>query len=417
MGEYRDRLIDTSISRALTTFGAVIIDGARAVGKTTTALHHSSSSVRLDASPDISTLAATAPDVVLAGETPRLIDEWQLAPSIWNAVRHEVDLRTRPGQFILTGSSTPADDLTRHSGAGRFRRLTLRPMSLAESGESTKTVQLGSLFDGGQIAGLGGPSVADYTNLIVRGGWPALVGDPTRSPTDYLSSYLDDVARTDLPAAGSPVDPIRMRALIRAIARNVASEISSTKLAAEAELDRVELSAQSVRKYLDALTRVGVLEEQPAWLPHLRSAVRQRVSPKWHFVDPSLAAAALGASARNLLEDPKSLGFLFESLAVRDLRIYAETLGGAVSHYRDEQNLEVDAIIDLPDGRWAAFEVKLGGDAAIDAASASLHKLARKVSDARRGSLASLNVVTGGNVSLTRADGVNVVALGHLSAT
>ncbi len=417
MDVYRDRVADRAIEAGLATFGALILEGPRAVGKTTTALQHAASSVRLDSSPDLLTLTETAPDVVLSGDTPRLIDEWQLAPTIWNAARHEVDTRGTVGQFILTGSTTPADDVTRHSGAGRFRRIVLRPMTLSESGESVGAVAFPALFDGAPVAGLGGPTVEDYVRLIVRGGWPALVQQPSRSPTDYLVSYLDDVARTDLPAAGARVDPIRMRALMRSLARNVATETSATRLAADAEVDTSDgVSAQSVRKYLDALTRLHVLEEQPAWRAHLRSAVRQRVSPKWHFVDPSLAAAALEASPRTLLDDPRTLGFFFESLVIRDLRVYAGALGGTVTHYRDEQGLEVDAIVDLPDGRWAAFEVKLGGQTGIEAAAQSLHKLAAKVSTARTASLCSLNVITAGTTSLTRPDGVNVVSLGHLAA-
>ncbi|WP_156164971.1 ATP-binding protein [Demequina silvatica] len=405
------------IDDALATFGAVILEGPRASGKTTTALQHARSSVRLDASPDMLGLAQAAPDVVLTGDVPRLVDEWQLAPGLWNAARHAVDTRGIPGQFILTGSATPADDVTRHTGAGRFRRLALRPMSLAESGDSIGAVSFPRVLAGERVAGLGGASVPDYARLIVRGGWPALVQDVRREPTTFLRSYLDDVARTDLPASQLAVDPIRMRALLRALARNTATEAPATRLAKEAELSPgpVGLSAQTARKYLDALTRVHVLEEQPAWAPHLRSAIRLRVSPKWHLACPSLAAAALGATPASLLEDPRTLGFLFESLAVRDLRVYADALGGTVTHYRDEQNDEVDAIVELPDGTWSAFEIKLGGSAAIDAASAGLRKLAGKVSAARAASLASLNVLTAGNTSVTRPDGVNVIALGHLT--
>lgn len=417
MPQYRRRIIDQAINTALATFGALVLEGPRAVGKTTTALQHTASSARLDSSPDLVTLAETAPEVVLSGETPRLIDEWQLAPTIWNAVRHAVDTRGTAGQFILTGSATPADDVTRHSGAGRFRRTILRPMTLSESGESIGAVSFATLFDSTTIAGLGGPTIEDYVRLIVRGGWPALVQQPDRSATDYLGAYLDDVARSDLPAAGARVDPVRMRALMRSLARNVATEAPATRLAAEAEVEeKAGVSAQSVRKYLDVLARVHVLEEQPAWRPHLRSAIRQRVSSKWHFIDPSLAAAALEASPRTLLDDPKTLGFFFESLVIRDLRVYADTLGGKVTHYRDEGGLEIDAVVDLPDGRWAAFEVKLGGQTGVEAAAQSLHKLAAKVGPAHAARLSSLNVITAGTTSLTRPDQVNVIALGHFSA-
>jgi predicted AAA+ superfamily ATPase len=285
-------------------------------------------------------------------------------------------------------------------------------MALVESGEGSGEVGLRTLFGGGRAAAIGGPTVEDYVALAVRGGWPALVNQPTRSARDYLTSYLDDIARVDLPGADVHVDPQRMRALQRSLARNVATEIAATKLGAEADI-----SPQTVRSYLDALTRVFVVEKQPAWAPRLRSRVRLRVQPKWHFTDPSLAAAALGASTRSLLDDLPTFGFLFESLCVRDLRVYADAIGGVVYHYRDETGLEVDAIVELADGRWAAFEVKLGGARAVDSAAASLAALAAKVSDASRAQLSALVVLTAGATSYTRPDGVHVVSLGHLGPT
>jgi predicted AAA+ superfamily ATPase len=420
MVEYRPRLVDHLVKEALSTFGAVIIEGPRAVGKTSTGSEVCASVVRLDESPDVAALAETSPGTILAGPTPRLIDEWQLAPSLWNAVRHEVDRRGSPGQFVMTGSATPIDDITRHSGAGRFRRVTLRPMTLAESGESTRAVRFAALFDGDHVGGIGGPTVEEYARLVARGGWPALVAQPDRSPLQFLSAYLDDIARVDLPGAEVRVDPLRMRALLRAVARNVATEATAVMLATEAAImddqHPASPSAQSVRKYLDALTRVFVIEEQQAWAPNLRSKVRLRVRPKWHFVDPSLAVAALGAEPQRLLDDLNTFGLLFESLAIRDLRAYAQTMDGTVYHYRDSNGLEVDAIVELPDGRWAAFEVKLGGSRNIDAAAANLASLVRKLDARQVERLTSLNVITGGTTSHTRPDGVNVVSLGHLTA-
>jgi len=416
---YRQRIVDQIVHGAMETFGAVIIQGPRAAGKTTTGLQVSASSIRLDSSPEVAALAETSPGTVLRGKTPRLLDEWQLAPTLWNSVRHEVDERALPGQFILTGSATPADDITRHSGAGRFLRVTLRPMTLAESGESIEAFTLADLFDGATIGGVGGPTVEEYTDLLVRGGWPALVAQPSRSPRDYLSSYLDDVARVDLPHADLRADPMRMRALIRALARNISTEIPASKLSKESEIGDpgTGVSAQTVRKYLDALTRVFVVEEQPAWATHLRSKVRLRTQPKWHFIDPSLAAAAIGASRGALLNDLNTLGLLFESLCIRDLRVYAQQLAGAVYHYRDEVGLEVDAIVELNDGRWAAFEVKMGGSKNIELAANNLKALKSKVSEKRSSQLASLNILTAGSTSYTRPDGINVVALGHLGAS
>jgi predicted AAA+ superfamily ATPase len=422
MVDYIARTADASIRRALRTFGGVVVEGARAAGKTTTALRQAQSSVRMDASPELVALAEVAPDEILAGRVPRLIDEWQLAPTLWNAARHAVDDRGLPGQFLLTGSATPADDVTRHSGAGRFGHVRLRTLSLAESGESLAAVPFADVVAGRSVSALGGPSVRDYAGYIARGGWPALVRDPDRLASEYLRSYLSDIARVDIPASDLRVDPLRMRALIDALARNVATEVSAARLGRDARVSGSEpgedpgIAAATVRRYLDALARVNVLEEQPAWRPHLRSAVRQRVSPKWHFVDPSLAAAALDAGVDAMLADPETLGFLFESLAVRDLRIYAEALGATVSHYRDETGLEVDAIVELPGGRWAAFEVKLGGTKAIDAAAEHLQMLAGKVDAAHRERLSALVVLTAGAVSLSRPDGVSVVALGHLAA-
>lgn len=421
MSTYLTRVADRALREALETFGAVILQGPRAVGKTTSGLQVAASSVRLDASPDLVTLANVSPKTLLDGAVPRLIDEWQLAPTLWNAVRHEVDRLASPGRFILTGSATPADDRTRHSGAGRFRRITLRPMTLAESGDTIAAGTLRDLLEGKTVSGLGGPGIEDYARLIVRGGWPALVLHPKRSARDYLTSYLEDVARVDLPGNDISVDPLRMLALMRAIARNTATERSAVKLSEEAGIDLTGvpgqgISAQSVRKYLDALSRIFVLEELPAWAPHLRSKVRLRVQPKWHFVDPSLAAAALAASPEALMADLDTFGLLFESLCVRDLRVHAEALGGSVYHYRDETGLEVDAIVELSDGTWSAFEVKLGGAKRVDAAAVNLAKLAGKVSEQRAARLRALAVITAGEASYTRVDGVHVVALGHLSA-
>lgn len=417
MTTYRHRLVDDLVRDALATFGAVIIQGPRASGKTTTGLQVSESSVRLDSDPQLPAIAEVSPGVVLSGDTPRLIDEWQLAPTLWNAVRHEVDQRSVPGQFVLTGSATPPDDITRHSGAGRFRRITLRPMTLSESGETTGAISFAGLFSGDPVAGIGGPTVADYASLLVRGGWPDLVLQPNRSPQDYLGSYLDDIARVDLPGVEVRTDPLRVRALIRALARNTSTEISAAKLSQEAEIGAAgtAVSAQTIRKYIDALTRVFVIEEQPAWAPHLRSRVRLRTQPKWHFIDPSLAVAALGAGPEMLLDDLSTLGLLFESLCIRDLRVLAQPFGGTVYHYRDSNGLEVDAVVERTDGRWVAFEVKLGGSRNIDTAAGHLRTLANKVSQQRSDQLASLNVLTAGNTSYTREDGVNVVALGHLA--
>ncbi|QIM15668.1 ATP-binding protein [Leucobacter insecticola] len=410
MGGSWQRIVDDAVRVDLRTFGVLVLEGPRASGKTETGLQYANSSVRLDSDPALVALAETTPTLVLEGGTPRLVDEWQLAPLLWNAARHTIDERGTPGQFIFAGSATPSDDHTRHSGAGRFGRLLVHPMSLSESRESTGHVRLSALMQGETPAGLGGLDVPGYSHAIARGGWPALVTNPKRDPVRYLQSYLDDVARVDLRGLGLRFDPARVSALLRAIARNVAGERTATKLAVEADI-----SAQSSRQYIDALTRVFVVEELPAWSTHLRSNVRMRVQPKWHFVDPSLTVAALDGDEQRLLQDLNLFGFLFESLCIRDLRVYSQALGGRVYHYRDSSGLEVDAIVELRDGTWSAFEVKMGGSQAIEQAASNLKKLKSKVASNRQRELGSLTVLTAGNTSYAREDGVNVVSLGHLT--
>lgn len=411
MAEYWPRVVDSRLSRSLASLGGVLLDGSRASGKSETALAHAGSAIRLDTSPQVRQIAQVMPERVLQGAVPRVVDEWQLAPELWNVARAEIDRRQQSGQFIFTGSAAPADDVTRHSGAGRFGRLTLRPMSLQESRDSLNEVSFSGLFEGEKPSGFGGLTVPDYASLTVRGGWPALVTGKASDPNVYLGAYLDSIARAELPADLPKADPIRMQALLRAIARNTATEANQGKLAAEADLN-----PRTVRSYLDTLTRVFVLEEQPAWSPKLRSNVRKRVKPKWHFVDPSLAAQLLGCTADRLVNDLETFGFLFESLCVRDLRVYASVLDGTVFHYRDETGLEVDAIVQLRDGRWIAIEVKLGGERAIEQAARNLRVFAEKVDDIHRDQLCGLVILTAGEASYPRDDGTMVVSLGHLCA-
>ena len=377
---YRSRLIDDRIARKLRSSGAVLIRGARQVGKTTTALQHARSHVRLD-SPASRELAQLEPGVVLAGPIPRLIDEWQVVPAIWNSVRHEIDERQAKGQFLLTGSAVPSDDLTRHSGAGRIARVTLRPMSLAESGDSLAKVRFASLWEGWDAGALGGPTVSDYASLIVRGGWPGLIDVSAADAADALVDYVDNLASVDLRSLAAPPDPLRMSALIKSLARNTATEASLVKLADDSQIADRAPSGQTVRKYLDQLAQIYVLDELAAWPVHLRSSITRRVKPKWFFVCPSLSAAALRATPTALLDDLETLGLLFESLAIRDLRAYADTIDAQVYHYRDSEGLEIDAIVEAPDGRWAGFEVKLGGQSAIDQAVANLSRLRARLTD------------------------------------
>jgi len=417
MNAYRPRLLDALVARKLQTTGAVVLRGPRAVGKTTTALHHAKSSVRLDQRQELIHAAELTPETLLAGPVPRLIDEWQLAPSIWNSIRAEIDARGQPGQFILTGSAAPAADQTRHTGAGRMARLTLRPMTLLEQSVSTGQVRLTDLFSKDvSVGGMGGPTVPEYAELIVKGGWPALQRLNAPAAMDALTDYVDNLADVDLRTLDGRPDPIRMTALLRVLARNTSTEAALQKLASEAEIPSGNLSVPTVRKYLDQLTRIFVLEELPAWRPHIRSSIQTRVKPKWHFVDPSLATAALGISSDRLLEDLNAMGLLFESMVVRDLRVYADVVDAKVFHYRDSTGLEIDAIVERRDGAWVGVEVKLGGEKAIEEAVVSFGKLRTRLTNRRLGHLAALCVVTGGQTSYTRPDGIHVISVGHLRA-
>jgi len=418
MENYNKRLLDGKIEKKLKSTGGILLKGVRFCGKTTTALHHAASSIRLDKSEMLREQAALAPQIVLQGETPRLLDEWQLVPSIWNAVRAEIDERAAKGQFILTGSASPSDDFSTHTGAGRIARLTLRTMSLFESNNSIKVVKFNELFSKQtEIGGLGGAELIDYANSIVRGGMPALINETPEIAQEAMIDYVENITYVDMRTLPIPPTPERIAALIRSLSRNISTEASLEKLAAETGFtDKPAMAASTVRKYLDQLSEIFVLEELLAWKTHIRSSVQQRIKPKWHFVDPSIATAALRILPNGLLNDFDTFGLFFESMAIRDLRIYADTLDGKVYHYRDSSGLEIDAVVELPNETWAAFEIKLGSTKSIDDAAENLQKLLNRLTPEKAAQCASLNVLIAGTSSYTRKDGVNVVSLGHLYA-
>jgi predicted AAA+ superfamily ATPase len=267
---------------------------------------------------------------------------------------------------------------------------------------------------GSELSGFGGMTVEDYAEKTVCGGWPGLIGRPVGAAREALIDYIENISAVDLRTLESPPSPQRISSLIKALARNISTEASISTLANEAEIFDGELTAQTARKYLDQLSQIYILEELPAWGAHIRSSIRMRVKPKWHFIDPSLAAAALRVTPDSLLSDLNAFGFFFESLAIRDLRVYADAVGASVSHYRDSSNLEIDAIIERYDGKWAAVEIKLGGDKAIDEAVSNFIKLKRRFTEKKLSDLTSCTIVTAGQSSYTRPDGVNIIALGHL---
>ncbi len=420
--EYWPRVADAELKQRLNRSGAVLIEGPRACGKTATARQLAASGVRLDADRSARWAASADPGFLLQGETPRLIDEWQLAPDIWNHVRHAVDDRPGRGHFILTGSAVPPDDITRHTGAGRIGRLRLRPMSLLELRRSTGEVSLARLLAGDPVPGVAAKlTVRELAELVCVGGWPGHLGssfdDPPLSVDDAMAEnrdYLGEVCRTDIRRVdGSDRDPSRVGRFLQSLGRSVATCASMARLARDAGGPDQHLSNHTAHSYMTALERLMLVEDQPPWSPHLRSRSRLRAASRRHFVDPSLAVAALSAAPDHLLYDFEWFGFLFESMVVRDLRIYAQANGASVYHYRDNTGLEVDAVVEVGPGRWAAFEIKLGASR-VDEGAKTLLKFGDRVDTDRCGEPAALGVIVGSGYGYARPDGVRVIPVGGL---
>ena len=412
---YHPRVVDLELAERLQATGAVVVEGPRACGKTTTAQQIAASQVRLDVDDTARHLASLEPGRVLVGDVPRLIDEWQLEPAIWNHVRRAVDDRRLPGQFILTGSAVPVDDATRHSGAGRLTRLRMRTLSLFELGRSSGEISLSGLLAGERSAA--GRSVIpldDLAELISVGGWPVNLGRATGLALRANRDHLDEIARLDISNGdGRKRDPVRVGMLLRSLARNIATPAAIATLASDTGEGMAAIKAHTAADYLRALERIMIVENQPPWPTHLRSKSVLRSKPVRHLVDPSLAVAAVRAAPARLLRDLHFLGLLFESMVVRDLRVYAEATDAEVFHYREKGGLEVDAIVQANDGRWAAFEVKLG-EGRADQAAANLLRLAQRVDPVRMGEPAVLGVIVSSGYGYTRDDGVSVIPIGAL---
>jgi len=409
---YKSRVIDAELQTLLSATGAVIIEGPRASGKTSSARQVAASEVLLDIDDNAKAAAAVDPSLVLAGDSPRLIDEWQIEPKIWNHVRREVDKRKLTGQFILTGSSVPADDVTRHTGAGRISRLTMRPMTLYETGHSTGDISLEALLAGDQQKSVdSGITVPLLAERITIGGWPALLDLEVNQAIPALRGYVNEIARSDISRVDQiRRDPHKVRNLLKSLARNTASTPTITTLALDSSGSKKVIDEDTVRTYLDNLHRLFVIEDLPGWDPNIRSRARIRSTPKRHFVDPSLAAATLRLTPERMLSDLKMMGFLFESLAVRDLRVYAQAHDATVHYYRDNTGLEVDAVVEDSSGNWAAFEIKLG-HGYIDEAASHLKRFAARIDS---NSSRSLSIIVGTGLGYTRDDGINIVPIGSL---
>lgn len=415
--EYLPRVVEAHIARALDTTSGAVLEGPRGCGKTLTGLHHARSSVRLDLTQAAIELAELDPSSVLAGAAPKLIDEWQLAPSLWNRISQEIDDGHQPGRYILTSSAT-SSDRHRYSSVDRFTHLRMRPMSLAENQRSTGQVSLAGLAHGRRLTGIRSPlSYRDLAAEAVRGGWPALAGASLPDAMEFNSAYLNDLTSTDLRAAGpTRHDPTRVGLLLASLARNIATEATLASLVADMAVHGGHVDRNTVRTYLDALARVFAYEEQAAWKVPLRSRARLRSQPKVHLADPALACAALRLTPDHLTDDPAHFGRIFEAMVVRDLRAYLDNTGSRLYHYRDESGLMIDAVIEFADTGWSAIEIELG-DHRIESAESRLLKLRDERVDLDHvGPPRFLAVITGGTTGYTLRTGIHVIPLATLAA-
>ena len=415
---YRPRIIDRQVEEYLSAFGAVCIEGPKWCGKTWTSSYHSRSEIYIgDPAGNFQNrqLAELSPALVLEGETPRLIDEWQEVPPLWDAVRYQVDQNPQKGQFILTGSATPNHKGILHSGAGRIARLRMRPMSLWESGDSSGKVSLQSLCHGEMTPAMTGEvDLKALIGLIIRGGWPGSLGLSSEQaallPAEYLNAVIDDdVYRMD----GIKRDTHKMRLLLRSLARNESTTATNRTLIRDVKaIDDADIDSNTIAAYLDIFKRLFITDNQPPFSVGIRSSVRIKQAEKRHLADPSLACALLKATPASLLGDLETLGFLFEALCERDLRIYAESFGASLYHYQDYKNQEIDAVIELPDGTWCAFEIKLGANQ-IDAAASNLLEIKKQIEEDPKGKPPAVLCVLCGmaNAAYQRPDGVFVVPI------
>lgn len=420
--EYKHRIADGILEKTLRSKGAVLIEGPKWCGKTTTAEQQARSILYMDNPASFESnlqMAEIDPGILLEGDTPRLVDEWQLAPKLWDTMRFEVDHRHQVGQFILTGSAVPSDEESmKHSGTGRFSWLTMRPMSLYESGESNGKVSLSHLFESREnIVATNSLRIDDIAFLICRGGWPfacSLQGDAALAQAfDYVDAVIKkDVSRVD----GTNRNITTTRLLMRSYARNQGSQATIGTIVADMMTnDENEIGIKTAGSYLDALRKIFVIEDSEAWNPNLRSKTAIRTANTRYFIDPSIGTAVLGLGPKDLINDLNTMGLFFETLCVRDLRIFADALDGQVFHYRDKSGLECDAVIHLRNGRYGLVEIKLGGDRLINEGASNLLALVDKINTDKMKEPSFLMVLTGtGDFAYRRKDGVYVVPIGCL---
>lgn len=422
MKQYKARIADGILKRKLEGKGAVLIEGPKWCGKTTTAEQIAESVLYMD-EPETREqnvmMASLNPKRLLNGTCPRLIDEWQIAPKLWDAVRFEVDHRGELGQFILTGSAVPPEtkEIT-HSGTGRFTWLTMRPMSLYESGDSTGEVSLSELFKAPEYVDGGSSIDLDrLAFLVCRGGWPQSIDMRDEIALDQATDYYDGLVHSDINRAdGIEKNAERVKRLMRSLARNQGSQTANTVIAEDiAANDSASMDDNTVALYINALKKIFVVEDMPAWNPNLRSKTAIRSSDTRYFVDPSIAVAALGIGPEDLMADLKTFGLLFETMCVRDLRVFADAMNGQIYHYRDKNGLECDAVVHLRNGNFGLVEIKLGGDKLIEEGAKNLKTLSSKIDTEKMKSPAFMMILTGvGDYAYRREDGVYVVPIGCL---
>ena len=416
--KYLPRIVDKEINELMEIMGAVLIEGCKWCGKSTTGLYHAKSVIEFqnpDRKEEYDNIRNTKPSLFLNGEKPRMFDEWQMYPVIWDSVRTDVDHTGLKGQYILIGSAKPSEGETMHTGTGRISRVLMRPMSLFESNESTGEVSFADIIAGKDISGVSKLSLEDLASIIVRGGWPASISIKSDAKYRIAKEYVKSLIHEEVKSVdGVERNTLKMQSVLRSLARNISTQVSNSTI--EADIRKTsddDISRPTLTDYLNTLEKLFVIEDVKATNLNLRSKYALRTKPKKYFVDPSIATAILDLKPIDLINDLNTFGFMFESLCIRDLKIYTESLGGEVTFYRDEKGFEVDAILRMPSGKWGVIEIKLGAGY-IDEAANNLLKFKEHVDTNKCGEPAFLLVLTGANYSYKRDDGVYVVSIGTL---
>ena len=419
MEKYMPRLIDDILDRKMKLYGAIVIEGCKWCGKSTTCMQIAKSNISFqnpDEYENNKMIADTKPSLFLKHDKPLLIDEWQVFPTIWDSIRYDVDMTGNKGDYLLTGSVTPKDEKPKHSGTGRIARLLMRPMSLYESLESTGEVSLNELFDGKlNIEAVSKLSLEDYAYILTRGGWPESIKVNKDLSFDYAKDYIESIANVDIKQVDKiDRNPIKIKSVLRSLGRHTSSTANLSTIREDIRNSRDDISEKTIANYINALEKMYIIDDVEAWNPKLRSKAAVRISKKREFVDPSLAMASLGANDKDLLKDLNTFGFMFESLCIRDLKIYSQYLDGKVYYYHDSNDLECDAVIHLNNGKWCAIEIKLGGNEAQEEAAKNLLKIKSIVDEKEMGEPSFLMILTATQYAFRRDDGILVVPLGCL---